>query len=282
MKKIIHGILLLVAIIFLFTYCDYHVNDDYYDNTPPDPPKNVRTYMGDGKIEIEWDSNRERDLAGYNVYYSTSYWGTYKLIGNTSGTYFVDSEAKNGELYYYGVAAYDYDGNESELSYDKVFGIARPEGLNQTIFDYLKFPNTSGYDFSNYAVVSYNANTETESADIFFENYEGNFFLNVWEDSDIQDMGATNSILDIPEAPTSGWVQLKPDENIKYVELIEGHTYVIWTHDNHFAKVRVNYISNERIKFDWAYQLVKGETLLKTNRTSRNFANTERTVRKKK
>ena len=59
-----------------------------------------------------------------------------------------------------------------------------------------------------------------------------------------------------------------PDENVKYTLAEVGHTYVIWTWDNHFAKIRVKTISNERIVFDWAYQLLEGEQQLKTSRGS--------------
>jgi hypothetical protein len=38
---------------------------------------------------------------------------------------------------------------------------------------------------------------------------------------------------------------------------------VFWTWDNHFAKIRISSITNERMVFDWAYQLVEGETMLK-------------------
>ena len=40
---------------------------------------------------------------------------------------------------------------------------------------------------------------------IFFENYNGTFYLNVWDDSDIQDMGSTQDIWDISYAP-NGWM----------------------------------------------------------------------------
>ncbi len=265
-ENLLYKIILLISIIFLFTYCDSKIVE--YDTTPPDHPKNVVAYPGDNLVEIYWDVVPENDVAGYNVYYSDSYWGEYKLIGNTTNNYYVDSEARNGEKYYYGVAAYDYDGNESELSYEEVYGVARPEGMNQAIFDYLKFPDNAGYDFSEYLVVPYDANDDNASADFFFENSAGTFYLNVWDDSDIQDMGATESFLDIVYAPVSGWVPLVEGENVKYTEAIVGHTYVIWTWDNHYAKVRINSISNERIVFDWAYQLLEGEPQLKTNRTN--------------
>lgn len=263
-RKNIYRILFILSAVFLFTYCDYNVDD--YDRTAPEPPKNVVTYVGDNLVEITWQDNRERDIAGYNVYYSYSYWGDYDLIGNTKGTYFVDYEAVNGELYYYAVAAYDFDGNESELSYDKVYGVARPEGVNQSIFNYLEYPNNSGYDFSEYSVVPYDAYSDDISADFFFENFNGDFYLNVWDDTDIQDMGFTESFLDIYYAPLNGWIQMAPDENVKYTLAEVGHTYVIWTWDNHFAKIRIKSISNQRLVFDWAYQLLEGEQQLKTNR----------------
>lgn len=262
----IYKTILALTSVFIFISCDNHV--DNYDRTPPSPPENVQTFVGDNLVEITWDDNRERDIAGYNVYYSYTYWGDYELIGNTNGTHFIDYDAINGELYYYAVAAYDYDGNESELSYDEVYGVARPEGLNQSVFDYIDYPDLAGYDFSEYSVVPYNAFSDDYSSDFFFENYEGDFYLNVWDDTDIQDMGFTETLYDITYAPLSGWVPLMPDENVKYTLVEVGHTYVIWTWDNHFAKIRVKTISNERIVFDWAYQLLEGEQQLKTAKDS--------------
>ncbi len=265
-EKLVYRMLVLLGIIFLFTYCDSNFVE--YDNTPPDAPTGVETFVGDNLVEIQWKDNRERDVAGYNVYYSDSYWGEYELIGNTDNNYFVDYDARNGELYYYGIAAYDFDGNESELSYDKIYGVARPEGLNQAIFDYLRFPDNSGYDFDEYLVVPFDANNNDQSADFFFENFEGTYYLNVWDDTDIQDMGFTESFLDVTYAPIDGWVPIVEGENVKYTEVEVGHTYVVWTWDNHYAKVRVNAILGERIIFDWAYQLLEGEPMLKTNRNS--------------
>lgn len=260
----IQKLVIVFSSIILFTFCDHHI--DNYDKTPPSPPENVVTYVGDNLVEITWEENRERDIAGYNVYFAYSYWGDYELIGHTKGNFLVDFDAVNGELYYYAVAAYDYDGNESELSYDKVYGVARPEGMNQSVFDYLKFPDIAGYDFSEYSVVEYNAYSDEVSSDFFFENYNGEFYLNVWDDTDIQDMGFTENFDEITYAPLSGWVPIMPEENVKYTLAEVGHTYVLWTWDNHYAKLRVKSISNERIVFDWAYQLLEGEQQLKSNR----------------
>lgn len=258
MKKLrIAFLSLAFSAILLLSGCDDIY--EYYDDTPPVAPRNIYTVTGDNRIDIFWDRNRESDLAGYNVYYSFSYNGKYTLIGSTRANSYIDDGAKNGETYYYAITAYDYDGNESELSNDVIYDTPRPEGFNQSIFDYSRFPNNSGYDFSKYLILPYN----DQYADLFFENYNGKFFLNVWDDSDIQDMGKTNDIWDIDVAPTGGWVPLNSNENIKYTEAIIGHTYVIWTWDNHYAKVRIKNITGERVVFDWAYQLVEGNRELK-------------------
>ncbi len=258
--RVILGALTLASLI-IFNGCDELNN---YDTTPPSEPRNIRTITGDNRVDIYWDENPERDVAGYNVYYSYSYDGKYTLINNTTDNYFVDYGAKNGETYYYAVTAYDYNGNESELSTDVVYDTPRPEGFNQAIFDFNVSPDNSGYDFNNYLVVPYNG----KEADFYFEIYNNVPYLDVWEDSDIQDMGSTQDIYDVSAAPTGGWVPADQGKNFKYVEAIPGHTYVIWTWDNHYAKVRVKNITTERVVFDWAYQLVEGNRELKRGTSS--------------
>jgi hypothetical protein len=251
---------ILAATILLLYLAGCDVNEPEYvvDNVPPAPPNGVQALNGDNRVDLYWNENREPDLAGYNIYYSDSYDGKYYIIGSSPYANFTDYDAINGEKYYYAVTAYDYNGNESDLSRDVVYSTARPEGFDQSIFDYRRFPNNSGYSFALYSVVAY----DSLDTDFFFENYQGTFYLDVYNDTDIQDMGQTNDIYDIPFAPTSGW------STTKDAVAIVGHTYVIWTWNNHYAKIRISQITNERVVFDWAYQLVKGEKQLKSTRTT--------------
>jgi hypothetical protein len=53
----------------------------------------------------------------------------------------------------------------------KFFDTPRPEGFNQSIFEYNEFPNSSGYSFKNYLVVPYNSN----DADFFLKSTIINF-----------------------------------------------------------------------------------------------------------
>jgi hypothetical protein len=223
------------------------------DFTPPSAPTGLRTATGDNFIELFWNANREPDVSGYNVYVSSAYNGRYERIGSSSRPYFNDNGAVNGTTYYYAVTAYDYDGNESALSKDVAYDIPRPEGYNRVLTDYRTAPATAGYDFSGYAVVAYNDQT----SDIWYENYNGVSYMDVRTDTDIQDMGPTASILDISSAPSSGW------STTHDVALAVGHTYVVWTYDDHYAKFRVAAMSSGRVTIDWAYQLQKSNPLLK-------------------
>lgn len=229
-----------------------HVMDSR-DINPPAAPRNLWTSTGDNFIELFWDANRERDLTGYNVFVSSSYNGRYDLIGSTRSPYFVDNGARNGQLYYYAVTAFDVDGNESELSRDVAYDIPRPEGYDVPVSDFRQVPTRAGYDFSSYAILPFN----DRYTDMYFEHFDGEFYMNVPTDTDIQDMGYTNSLLDVRTAPASGWSPTK-DARLRI-----GHTYVVWTWDDHYAKFRVTALSTTRVVFDWAYQLQRSNPMLK-------------------
>jgi hypothetical protein len=223
------------------------------DFVPPAAPRGLYTSTGDNFIELFWNENPEPDVAGYNVYVSSAYNGRYDLIGSTRQPYYVDSDAKNGIKYYYAVTAYDFDGNESELSKDVAYDIPRPEGYDVLLDEVYHNPNTAGYDFSQYAIVPY----DDQYTDMYFEVSNEEYYMVVRTDSDIEDMGPTSSILDIKVAPASGW------STTHDAVLRVGHTYVVWTWDDHYAKFRVTALSPSRVVFDWAYQTRPSTALLK-------------------
>jgi hypothetical protein len=225
------------------------------DITPPATPRGLETFAGDGFAEIWWEDNTERDLSGYNIYVASSPHGSFTLIGRTGSTDFIDGGAKNGRTYYYGVAAYDFDGNESDLTVDVIGTTPRPEGYEVVLFNYLASPNSAGYDFSSNTIGPY----DDDYTDVFFEYSYGVAYMDVWDDSDIQDMGYTSSLDEIREAPNGGWASTKD------VQVIPGHTYVVWTWDNHYAKIRVASVTSQRVTFDWAYQLQAENPFLKHN-----------------
>ena len=243
-------ILLLTLSSLAITGCEKIAGPDF---VPPSAPSGLYTSTGDNFIELFWIGNPENDVAGYNVFASATYDGQYELIGSTRSPYFNDTGARNGSTYYYAVTAYDYDGNESALSRDVVYDIPRPEGYNVILNNYRQTPSNAGYDFSEYRVRAYN----DLYTDIYFEFYNGEYYMNVATDSDIQDVGPTNSLLEVRQAPTAGW------SSTHDVTLRLGHTYVVWTWDDHYAKFRVTGLSSNRVVLDWAYQLQVSNPMLK-------------------
>jgi hypothetical protein len=244
----------LVLIASLMIGCH---NSFYIDTTPPSPPQAIMAVALDNAVELTWLINSERDVAGYKVWVSDRFDGRYVVLGSVNSAKYVDYGARNGTRSYYGVTAYDYDGNESELSTDLVYATPRPEGYGTKLNDYHAAPNLAGYDFSTYSVGDY----KDDFTDLFFESSNGRYYLNVWDDSDVQDMGYSTSLYDIAGAPSAGWSPSKS------VEAIPGHTYVIWTWDDHFAKVRVREVTALRVTFDWAYQVAASNPDLKRQMT---------------
>jgi hypothetical protein len=245
--------LVLLFGLILFAGCK---EDFYYmDTTPPSAPQGVYTYPGDNLVEVHWLKNSERDVTGYNVYASTSLYGKYECIGTAGQNVFIDNGVTNGVTYYYAVSAFDDNGNESGLSRDIAYDTPRPEGYGVRLINVGNDSDKAGYDFSTYTTGPYN----DDYTDIYFEYYNGEYYMNVWKDTDIQDMGYTNSLYTIENAPDGGWSPTKD------VRLIEGHAYVVWTWNNHYAKFRVVQLSPSSTIFDWTYQLQEGNPRLKVS-----------------
>jgi hypothetical protein len=238
-------ILIILAVSFIILGCDRELD---IDTTPPPPPQGIRTISLDNAVELQWLASQAEDVKGYKVWVSAS----------VSATQLVDYRAVNGETYYYAVSAYDFHDNESALSKEVVYDTPRPEGYGVALSDYKISPHAAGYDFSQYTVLSY----DDLNTDFFFENSNGRFYLDVWDDSDIQDMGYTSSLDDISSAPMQGWAPSKS------AEAIVGHTYIIWTWNDHYAKVRVKEVGVNRIVFDWAYQTTEKNPELIITRAS--------------
>ncbi|MFZ1729465.1 MAG: hypothetical protein WBQ23_03935 [Bacteroidota bacterium] len=258
---------LLISFLLLSACSSRHDDIVYTDGTPPLPPVGIISISLDNAVELQWIANQEPDHDGYNVFVSSRYDGKYDFIGTTRATTFVDRGATNGITNYYAVTAYDYDGNESDLSRDVVYDTPRPEGRNVALVDRFAMPVRAGYDFSEYMVLHF----DTDFTDFFFEvTAEGIPYLVVWDDSDIQDMGYTGNLDEISTAPTAGW---NPTGDALAVS---GHTYVIKTFDGHYAKIRLINVNSSGMTFDWAYQVARGnpelliaqrQTLQKRNRS---------------
>jgi subtilisin len=87
------------------------------DTIPPAAPTGLTASAGDGMVSLDWKDNTESDLAGYNVYRSTSSGGSYSEIATlVTANHYEDTAVSNGTTYYYVVTASDASFNESSTS----------------------------------------------------------------------------------------------------------------------------------------------------------------------
>ncbi len=252
LKKLIVLPILLILAIALSGCSDDEI---LIVNEIPPAPQGVFSITGDNAVYIFWNAPYEADLEEFFVYRSPEPIDSFKVIGTVIADanpnldlvlhQFADNSVANGQTYYYAVASVDFAGQVSELSAENVFDTPRPEGTI-IIPEISTDPTIAGLDLSTQSRVAWN----DPNADIYLDTVAGIFYINATDTmTDLQDMGYTESFDDIGYAPVSGW-----SEN-GWAEIILGHTYVIWTRDFHYAKLRVTTITSNFVDFQWAYQL---------------------------
>ncbi len=250
---------LSAALLFLsaaaLTGCDEDCDGCAFDSHPPAIPRGLYSITGDEEVELRWVPNDENDLDGYDVFRRGESHGDFRRIATVSehAQSFVDREVVNGRTYWYAISAFDRSDNESELTPENVFDTPRPEGFSVHLHNAADSSTRAGFDFSQRDVVD----ADSDAADVYFWSRpsEGPWMIATErseEDfTDIQDAGFL-PLRDVGWAPENGW---SPRGE---VALIEGHSYVVWTWDNHFAKFRVVSVDADEVVFDWAYQTDEG------------------------
>lgn len=239
----------------------------------PAAPQGVWSETGDMRVTLSWLPNTERDLHGYRVYRSEAprgYFGRIASLGYDR-TSFVDHDVANGVTYFYALAAFDDDANESPLSVEEVHDTPRPDGDGLELRNALESPGRAGLDFSRRAVVDYR---DLEADLYFWHNESEGPWMIATEHSDeqftdIQDAGY-GPLDKVSWAPENGWA---PSGE---VPLVSGHNYVVWTWDNHFAKFQVVRVDAHELEIDWAYQVDRGNPELRVENARYHRTNAPR------
>ena len=254
--KLLTAVMLFGLMAFSFVGCDDE--DEVWDPIPA-TPQGVYSVTGDGVVWVYWNGIYERDVRLYIVYRSLHETTGYTEIARIDAAdnpnldlliyEYADQTVSNGTTYYYAVASLDMAGQVSALSAENVFDTPRPEG-STSIFPNVLEPTLSGFNFETANLVDW----QSAAADVFVDSVGGVYYLNAADiNTDIQDLGFTGNFDEIGWAPDLGWSQLG------FSELILGHTYVIWTADNHFAKMRaLSRNASGSVTFQWAWQSVAG------------------------
>ncbi|MGB5107588.1 MAG: hypothetical protein WBP29_11695 [Candidatus Zixiibacteriota bacterium] len=246
------------------------------DDAIPAAPVGVYSVTGDGYVDIYWPLNNDGGITeDYAVYYYAGTEGNqdvYELLAKGNDIdfimpdyiytdeargYYRDYDVSNGVTYRYAVSAYNENG-ESDLSAVDAFDTPRPEGSDM-VRDYHTYPSDGGFDFSRARVVDW----DDATSDVYFEfdpNLDAFFFFAGDVDVDIMDYGYTDALNSVgwgDPGEGDGWSE------VGWMELTLGHSYIVWTADNHYATFRVTNLSVSNISIDWAYQTDEGNPDLK-------------------
>lgn len=288
---------LALAMVVLFglamTSMGCHDDDDrvvMVDVTPPAIPAGVSSITADEEIILYWLPNREPDLAGYRIWWSDDNvdFGREPLAdidawdplnydaGSGEGDDFMiysDLGIPNGSENFYAVTAYDFAGNESDLSLEYVRDVPRPEGFVILGANDL-FPSTSGFDFSRFARQA----DDLVSTDVWYEvdgNNVGWFVL--------PDPLAVNRLVSVQDYGPVGFDALSYGPQDGYsrldrVEVIAGHSYAFEIVSDlggldivNYAKFYVDSANANEVALFWGYQEVPGEEQLKGEPTHRTL-----------
>ena len=91
---------------------------DTIDTIAPKIPAKPVILAGDGRVEISWKANGEKDLAGYKIYYKQekSFYEFAAVKANVNVALL--SNLENNYHYFISISAFDHSGNESAQSED--------------------------------------------------------------------------------------------------------------------------------------------------------------------
>ena len=197
-------VFLILLLIWAFGCETNHLVES--DTEPPAVPRGVLSVTGNGRITVEWFPNGERDLAGYKVWRSPDD-SEYNLLADLSADAFryVDKDVKNGRTYFYAASAYDYDGNESQLSPEQVYDTPRPSGNSITLDDFALVPDRSGFDFSRPDRGS--IPWDSRAADVYFgwDTIVNVAYLYSDNLTEMQDMGYHDKFSEVDVSPQAGF-----------------------------------------------------------------------------
>jgi hypothetical protein len=243
------------------------------DRHAPAAPLEAHSVTGDETVTLFWVWNTESDFDHYEIFWRFEGESRFEFlavprnddyVGNFQ--FYVDRDLENGTTYEYVIVTVDKAGNVSEDS-DLVYDTPRPEGSVKLYNiekrhlggSYLK----NAYDFSDFRRTDWETDTE---ADILFSYNEGLYLMEAGDvHTDIQDAGwIPLDVIDwAPDEFGEGW------SGTGTVELIVGHSYIVWTRTDNFAKFQVVDLTEDYVMIDWAYQEVTGlPELLRPVRTA--------------
>ncbi|MDQ3557112.1 MAG: hypothetical protein M3409_10125 [Gemmatimonadota bacterium] len=240
--------------------------------TPPPSPRQGSTTALNGALYLRWSDGGAGDaLWKYQVYLvEVDGERTLYQAGETDGTGFVDTRARNGSRYTYRLAAVDTAGHLSDLG-DPLQGIPRPDARAKLIYSFGDRPAQSGFRFDAAEPV---VAGDAAAAQWRLERTGGVLSLRPLAGTEVSAGILTTSLNCGPGAgPDCRALTVAPGSGYTAapVALDAEHSYALRVRGSdgrvHFGVVRVSLLGadaqgRELMIFDWAYQLLPDEPRL--------------------
>jgi aryl-phospho-beta-D-glucosidase BglC (GH1 family) len=201
-------------------------SDDESDTEAPSVPTNLTSVATSSSVTLSWNEVSDIDLDSYNIYRGNST-ADFSLIGSALSTTYVDSDLSSETTYVYGVSAVDISNNESDKvilsvstfeneddSADSeetgnsdisvVVVSTNTDALTNTIGLKVKFTN-EGDVAVNLSDVTfrYYLSNESDGDLVFWCDYAGGMFDDVWESITSNIVGTFGSVDTAVEGATS-------------------------------------------------------------------------------
>jgi endonuclease I/fibronectin type 3 domain-containing protein len=142
------------------------------DTTAPNQVTGLSASSTSNSVSLDWYSNTESDLAGYNVYRSTSSTGSFSKINSSLivNSAYQDNSVSSSTNYYYRVTASDTSGNESVDSNSIAIATGSSGGgiatawINEFHYDnsgtdrneFVEIAGIAGTDLTGWTIEAYN------------------------------------------------------------------------------------------------------------------------------
>lgn len=132
-KKTKRTIFLCLLVIISLTYCSRKIENpvsDLGEVAVPPTPKNISLSIGDGKVNLAWETNDSSNISYFKIYRADTSTVNPSLIDSCTVFEYNDTGLKNNKQYFYQVSSVDAKGFEG---YKSEKASARPNLFSITI-----------------------------------------------------------------------------------------------------------------------------------------------------
>jgi hypothetical protein len=235
-------------------------------------PAGLTSISLNGAVQLNWSSNAldaNRNLFDHYRVYSAAFdnsrstCSSWNLEGSTVSDAFLVANLPNGVTRCYAVSAVSHDGHESSWS-SAIQDTPRYDAHNVLVYSHDIRPDSAGFAFYDESTRAYGVVGSATRAGIDFtveRHADGTLWIDPATSNVTMAMYGTTQTPDLTSIDKAPVSQLS---NVT-IEAVPGYGYVFGTRKSdgvHYGAVRVAFVAQDYIVFDWSYQSAVGNVEL--------------------